>query len=302
MFYIELVDSGNIDRYRDIRPDIYTVLSGYIKKSLDYCATIAFFPGQAVGLAFARDVRYKERWELLWPYVLSKFRRLGIARALFAGLEEAVLRKQGRQLYFVLPPDIPLSKCICPLLESLGYRQANHTLYTYRSEALDLYENIGWIKACAIRELEKRDSVPLGEYELFKWHLLQESDIRYLESGKGTDYPAWAYPLDSEKFMRKDLSLGIRHGNRPIGWIHTSADVPGELFMMLSFLHEQYRNTPLFPTAYATILHLQVKAGIKYMASRILSTNKHMLSFMENAFENRIQSVVRAERMLKDLF
>ncbi len=301
MYFIELADSSNIEKYRNINPDIASMLSQYTDTDFDYCAVIAFFPGQAVGLAIARDIRYKGRWEFSLLFVLPKFRRIGIARALAARLEQAVAGKQGVALFMTFRPDTPFAKSMQPLLESAGYELHDQTINVYRSKAADLCENIGWVKDYTITELYEKDSVQLGEYEFFKWHQLKEEDIKYIEDSKETQYPLWAYPLNAQKSIRKDMSIGIRHTDRVIGWILTGHNVSDELGILLSFMHDQYRGTPLFLMAYATILQLQVKADITYITTSILSSNKPMLSFMENAFDNRIQSAWHEIRMIKNL-
>ena len=301
MYFIELADSSNIDKYRNISPDLASMLSQNIDTDFDYCAAIAFFPGQAVGLAIAKDVRYKGRWEFSLLFVLPKFRRLGIAGALAVRLEEAVAAKQGSLMFMTFRPDTPFAKAMQPLLESAGYELHKQTINVYRSKARDLCENIGWIKDYALKELYEKDAVQLGEYELFKWSLLKEKDAKYIEDNKGTQYPLWAYPLNSQNSIRKDMSIGIRHNDRVIGWILTGQNVPDDLAVILSFMHEQYRGTPFFLMAYATILQLQVKGDIMYITTSVLSNNKQMLSFMENAFENRIESTWYESRMIKNL-
>ncbi|KUO74519.1 MAG: hypothetical protein APF81_03535 [Desulfosporosinus sp. BRH_c37] len=301
MYYIELADSENIAKYRNISPDIASLLSQYTDADFDYCAAIAFFPGQAVGVALARDLSYKGRWEFSWLFVLPKFRRLGIARALAAQLEQAVSARQGSLLFMTFRPDTPYGESVRPLLESTGYELHDQTVQIYRTKARDLTENIGWIREYALNELYGQDEIRLGEYELFKWRLLNDADVKYLEEHKGTEYPLWAYPLNGQKYLLQDMSIGIRRLGKVIGWVLTGQDAPDVLRFSISFMQEQYRGSPLFLMAYATILQLQVKADIPYMTTSILSGNKQLLSFIENAFGNKIECDYHEIRMIKNL-
>jgi hypothetical protein len=97
------------------------------------------------------------------------------------------------------------------------------------------------------------------------------------------------------------MSIGIRHLGKVIGWILTTHETPEVLNFFISYMNEQYRGTPFFLMAYATIVQLQVQAGITYIMTSILSANKPMLDFMENAFENRIESRYHKIIMIKNL-
>lgn len=300
MYYIELADSGNIAKYRNISPDIASFLSLYADTDFAYCAALAFFPGQAVGVVLARDTQYKARWELPLLYVHPKFRRLGIGKALVLSLDNPVAERKASLLATTFRPDTPMGESMRPLLESAGYELHDQTIKIYRTKASDLTENIGWIKELALKELYNQDSVQLGEYELFKWSHLHDADANYIEEHKDT-YPFWAYPLRGQKHLRQDLSIGIRHRGKMIGWVLTVQEGLDVLRFSLSFMHEQHRGSPLFLAVYATILQLQVQAGISYMKTSILSGNRPMISFIENAFECKALSEYQEIRMIKNL-
>lgn len=301
MYCIEVVDSRNIDFYRNINPDIASRLFSLIPANVDYNVTLAFFFGQIVGMALVEDSGYKSRWQLKWVFVPPKYRRIGIAKAMLNKLEDEAVKKGAKMLFTVLQQNASNIDPIQSLLEDSGYEPPKPAFTVYRSLCREICDNIYWIKEYPVKELYESDTVRQGEFELFKWNLLNEEDVRYLNSGVEREFPYWVCPLGRDEHIRKDISIGIRHFGRLIGWVVTEHNGEDELYFRASFIKEEYRGTKLYVMVFATILQLQEREGIKYTTTHVSSDNKRMLRFMGHAFENRFENVSYQVRMVKNL-
>lgn len=301
MYYIEIVHPGNIDSYRDISPDIAARLSNKISPGINYRAAIAFFPGQAAGFALAHDCGTEGKWRLEYVYVLPKYRRSGIALELLRKLEEEIVGMDCKAIFAIFlrdAQDVSGSDMTFSFLKAAGFEPPVPASTVFRCLCEDLCA-VYWVRNYPLKELYEKDSITHEQYEIFKWNLLNEDDTRYLLENSGKEYPKWANPLERDAYIRKDLSLGIRHMGRLAGWVVTEHYGGEELYFRASFINEAHRGTKLYLYVFATIMQMQRAVGIRYTSTHIETENKSMQRFMKHALEGRFESIRYELRMIK---
>ena len=291
MYFLSELNSANKASFSGYVPSLHKHFFLQIGEGSSICGVGAFLFDQAIGLALTRQVKAGV-WDIPWVYVSPRYRNKGVAAALLGELEKIVRQREGNKLIISYSTDNPFKMQIEALLTGKDFAVPKVLLSFFKFECAAALK-LGWVRRYVCKEALEQRTARFGKYEIFRWAELKDKEKEYLKKIKGRLYPDWFCPLNGEAKNDPLLSLGVRYEGELIGYLVTRRVGGDTLHIWRSYLKDQYRGSPVYVTLFSTLLHLQDRAGIRYLMSDIEDNNIRMLKFAIHAFEKKNVEVRR---------
>lgn len=269
VYYIEQLNETMI---KDFEKLTYTEFRPLLYKAGGDSSVIAFgafsYPAQPIGLILG-EVTKDGCMFIYTVFVKPKYRRCGVATALFKEMEQAAVAKNccGLSLGFI--HDNPYSELFNKLLQKCGWeRPAQTVMLLYKMNMEDLLAEDAPIFA----EME----LPAG-LTVSNWQELSKQEFEEIKKGKGIWYPELTSPFLEEERVDPFNSVFLRDENREIiGWTITHRLDSETMLYRNIFVKDEYRSMGYAMLLMGNAIWRQYDRGIYKLMFCVHVKNKNM--------------------------
>lgn len=189
--------------------------------------------GELVGLSILTNLDTDEG-TLQSIAVVPKHRRSGIAGQLLSASEARALAKGCRVLTTTYTSALASTAVLNQLLGSGGWELPTPRILFCRGSVQHVHETAPWMK---------RIKVPKG-FSIFEWKTLSSAERGEIESAVAAgEAPIELSPFYDENLIDESTSVGLRHGDRVIGWQinHSMPAEPGVMRYSRTYVYPEYQ-------------------------------------------------------------
>jgi len=237
----------------------------------------------AAGLALARTSPDGNSSEILSLFVLPSYRDCGLGTALLASLEQQARARGSRLLTMTYAGSKETAAPLERILVKLNWIEPKPRMWLYMADA-------NLLKAKWIRPHPLHPS-----FQLFRWCDLieRERDAMLEEQQRQPFYPASVSPFQEEEILYPESSIGLRQGDRIVGWIIAHRISPRTVRYANLFIRHEFRHSRLSLVLITEAIHRQgAHLGYdSFAVFGILSGNTRMLEFVKRQMEPFLASV-----------
>lgn len=212
-------------------PKFRSLLSGQLTDA--EIVMIALLDGQIVALSILTGCNTEEA-TLQSISVIPEWRRLGIAGRLLAASEDMAKARGVRALVATYTSALSSTEAVKRLLITSGWDTPQPRILFCRGDVQHVHDTAPWMQ---------RIKVPKG-FSIFEWSALSTNERQELESAiERGDAPVELSPFYDEDLIDFATSVGMRHGDRIVGWQinHAMPREPGVLRYSRTFVYQEYQ-------------------------------------------------------------